>query len=187
MSIELIVLIILAAAVLYVFFLYNDLVTARVRVDQSLKDIDVQLKKRYDLLPDLVETARKATNLDEKVFTEVARLRSQAIEAQNSGANVASRSQLENQLSSMMRDIKVSVEAYPDIKSHGELSSLMESVTGIEEKIAYARQFYNSNAADYNTKIKLFPAVVLASSLGFKEAEYFAAPEEEKADVKVQF
>lgn len=172
---------------LYVLATYNGLVTAKVRVDQSLKDIDVQLKKRYDLLPDLVETAKKATNLDEKILTEVTRLRSQAMQAEESHAPIADRAQVENRLSSMVRDIKVSVEAYPDIKSHTELGSLMESVTAIEEKIAYARQFYNSNAADYNTKVSLFPGVLFAGALGFRPADYFTAPEGEKADVKVQF
>ena len=172
---------------LYVLATYNGLVTAKVRVDQSLKDIDVQLKKRYDLLPDLVETAKKATNMDEKIFTEGARLRSQAMDAQNKGASITDRAQVENQITSAMRDIKVSVEAYPDIKSHTELGSLMESVTSIEEKIAYARQFYNSNVADFNTKMSLFPGVLFAGSLGFKPADYFTAPEAEKADVKVTF
>lgn len=172
---------------LYLFATYNGLVMARVRVDQSFRDIDVQLKKRYDLLPDLVETAKKAANLDEKVFTEVAKLRSQAMAAQESGATVADRANIENKLSSVVRDIKVSVEAYPDIKSHTELSSLMESVTAIEEKVAYARQFYNGNVGDYNTKLRIFPNLLLASTMGFKEAEYFNAPEEEKADVKVAF
>ena len=86
-----------------------------------------------------------------------------------------------------MRDIKVAVEAYPDIKSHGELLELMSKVTDIEEKIAYSRQFYNGNVADYNTKIKLFPAMIIASNMGFKEEEFFAAPEEEKKDIKVAF
>ena len=177
----------LVIAGLYVLATYNGLVTAKVLVDQSLKDIDVQLKKRYDLLPDLVETAKKATNLDERILTEVTRLRSQAMEAQTSGAAVTDRAQVENQLSSVMRDIKVSVEAYPDIKSHSELGSLMESVTAIEEKIAYARQFYNSNVADFNMKISLFPGVLFAGSLGFRPADFFTAPEGEKADVKVTF
>jgi len=172
---------------LYVWSTYNSLVTAKVRVDQSFKDIDIQLKKRYDLLPDLVETAKKATNLDEKIFIEVARVRSQAMEAQSAGASLAQRAEAENKLTGMMRDIKVTVEAYPDIKSHGELIDLMSRVSDIEEKIAYARQFYNSNVGDYNAKVKLFPAVVVAGNLGFKEVEYFAAPEEEKKDVKVSF
>lgn len=171
----------------YGLITYNSLVGAKVRVDQSLKDIDVQLKKRYDLLPDLAETAKKATSLDEKIFTEVARLRSQAMEAQSAGASVADRAGLENKLSSVVRDIKVSVEAYPDIKSHGELGALMESVTAIEEKIAYARQFYNSNAADYIAKISFFPGMLFASGFGFKPVDYFTAPEGEKADIKVAF
>ncbi len=176
----------IAVLLLYLFMTYNGLVTAKVRVDQSLKDIDVQLKKRYDLLPDLVETAKKATGLDEKIFLEVARLRSDALKAKEEG-NTAERAKVEGQISSMMRDVKVAVEAYPDIKSHGELASLMESVTAIEEKIAYSRQFYNGNVADYNTKLRVFPNVLIASTLGFKESEYFNAPEEEKKDVKVAF
>lgn len=181
--------ILVAVVVLFVFYIvltYNGLVTAKVRVDQSLKDIDVQLKKRYDLLPDLVETAKKATGLDEKIFMEVARLRSDAMKAQEQG-NMTERAKVEGQISSMMRDVKVAVEAYPDIKSHGELANLMESVTAVEEKIAYARQFYNTNVADFNTKLKVFPNVLIAGSLGFKEADYFSAPEEERQDVKVTF
>ena len=180
------IIILVIVAVLYLFATYNGLVTARVRVDQSFKDIDVQLKKRYDLLPDLVETAKKATGLDEKIFTEVTRLRADAMKSQEQG-NLIDRAKVENQISTLMRDVKVAVEAYPDIKSHGELGSLMESVTAIEEKIAYARQFYNGNVGDYNTKIKVFPNVLFASSLGFKDAEYFSAPDEEKVDVKVNF
>lgn len=184
----LIVLVVLVAIVLlYVFGTYNSLVTAKVRVQQSFKDIDIQLKKRYDLLPDLVETAKKATSLDERIFTEVTRLRSEAIQAKESGVPLSQRADVENKLSGMMRDIKIAVEAYPDIKSHGELLELMSKVTDIEEKIAYSRQFYNSNVADYNTKIKLFPAMIVASNMGFKEEEFFAAPEEEKADVKITF
>lgn len=184
----LVILVVLAAVVLlYVFGTYNSLVTAKVRVQQSFRDIDIQLKKRYDLLPDLVETAKKAANLDEKIFTDVARLRSEAIQAKETGASLSQRADVENKLSGMMRDVKVAVEAYPDIKSHGELLDLMGKVTDIEEKIAYSRQFYNSNVADYNTKIKLFPAMIIASNMGFKEEEFFAAPEEEKADVKVTF
>ncbi len=172
---------------IYAWAAYNRLVTAKVRADQSLKDIDVQLKKRYDLLPDLVETAKKAAGLDERVFTEVARLRSEAMKAGDSGEGLAERARIENQISTLMRDIKVAVEAYPDIKSHSELGTLMESVTAIEEKIAYARQFYNSNVGDYNTRIRLFPAMILARAMGFVETAYFSAPEEEKKDVKVTF
>src|SRR3989344_4169609 len=104
-----------AILVIFVWATYNSLVTTKVRVDQSLKDIDIQLKKRYDLLPDLVETARKASGLDEKIFIEVAKARSQAIQAQETGVPLAERAKVENQITSMVRDIKVAVEAYPDI------------------------------------------------------------------------
>lgn len=178
-------LIVLALLAFFVWAIYNDLVTARVRVEQSWKDIDIQLKKRYDLLPDLVETAKKAAALDERILTEVTQLRSEGMKAAESGVNLAERAKVENQLSTLMRDVKVQVEAYPNISAHQELAKLMDNVTDIEEKIAYARQFYNGNAGDYNTKIKLFPAILLTGALGFKGVEYFGATEEEKQDVKV--
>lgn len=187
MPIMFILLIIIVGIVVFVWSTYNSLVTTKVRVEQSWKDIDIQLKKRYDLLPDLVETAKKAAALDEKILTEVTRLRSEGMKEAAEGASPAKRSQVETQLSSMMRDIKVQIEAYPDIKAHGELQSLMDSVSDIEDKIAYARQFYNSNAGEYNTKVRVFPAVLIASVLGFKSVEYFEAPEEERKDVKVEF
>jgi LemA protein len=85
-----------------------------------------------------------------------------------------------------MRDVKVQVEAYPDIKAHKELLDLMGKVTDIEDKIAYARQFYNANAGEYNTKVKVFPAVLIASMFGFAPAHYFEAEGEEREDVKVE-
>lgn len=185
MTSTIIILALLLLAAFFVWMIYNGLVTAKVRAEQSWKDIDIQLKKRYDLLPDLVETAKKAAALDERILTEVTRLRGEGMKAVESGAGLAERAKVEGQISTLMRDVKIQVEAYPDIKAHQELAKLMDNVTDIEEKIAYARQFYNSNAGDYNTKVKLFPAVLLANTLGFKEADYFGAPEEEKKDVKV--
>ncbi len=171
--------------VAFLIVTYNMLIKARVRVEQSWKDIDIQLKKRYDLLPDLVETAKKAAALDEKILLEVTKLRSAGMQEAAEGKSPAERSGIESQLSGLLKDIKVQVEAYPDIKAHGELSKLMDNVTDIEEKIAYARQFYNSNVGDFNTKIKVFPAMLIAGMLGFREAEYFEATEIEREDIKV--
>lgn len=170
----------------YVWFTYNSLVALKVRVAQSWKDIDIQLKKRYDLLPDLVTTAKKAAALDKEILTEVTQLRSEGMKAAKKGMDPAERGAIEEKLSSVMRDIKVQVEAYPDIKAHQELLRLMVDVSDIEDKIAYARQFYNSNVADYNTKIKLFPAVLIASLLGFTPAHYFEAEEKEREDIEVK-
>lgn len=171
----------------FVWMTYNSLVTLRMRVKEAWADIDVQLKKRYDLLPDLVATAEKAVAVDEDILTKVTELRSRAMEDAAKGVHPEERAKLENQISSAVRDIKVQVEAYPDIKSHGELASLMDKVTDIEEKISYSRRFYNSNVLAYNTQINLFPAVVIAGMLGFKQEEFFAATEEEKQDIKINF
>lgn len=173
--------------ILFVWFTYNNLVTLRMRVKEAWADIDVQLKKRYDLLPDLVETARKATAVDEDILTKVTQLRAQAMESSSKGLDPAQRAQIEGQLSSMVRDIKVQVEAYPEIRSHAELLSLMEKVTEIEEKIAYARRFYNQNVMSYNTKILHFPSVVVANFFGFTSESFFEASEEERKDVQVKF
>lgn len=169
----------------FIWFTYNNLVTLRMRVKEAWADIDVQLKKRYDLLPDLVETANKATAVDEDILTKVTELRSRAMEEASKGVAPEERAAVEGQISSMVRDIKVQVEAYPDIKSHGELNNLMDKVTEIEEKIAYARRFYNSNVMAYNTQIQVFPAVVIANMLGFTAEHFFAASEAEREDIKV--
>lgn len=183
MNLTLPILIAAVALVGYVVGVYNSLIKAKVRVDQSWKDIDIQLKKRYDLLPDLVETAKRAAALDERILTEVTRLRNMGMSESNAGP--AERAAVEGQLSGLMRDVKVQVEAYPDIKSHAELTKLMDNVTDIEEKIAYSRQFYNSNVGDFNTKLKVFPTVIFGNMLGFKDAEYFEATAQEKEDIKV--
>lgn len=176
-----------ALLILFVWLTYNSLVTLRMRVREAWSDIDVQLKKRYDLLPDLIETARKATAVDEDILTKVTELRSRAMEDAAKGADLQKRAQVENQLSSMVRDIKIQVEAYPDIKSHGELINLMDKTTEIEEKIAYSRRFYNSNVLAYNTKIKLFPSNIVAGIFNYSEEDFFAASEEERKDIKVDF
>lgn len=171
----------------FVWMTYNTLVTLRMRVKEAWADIDVQLKKRYDLLPDLIETAKKAVAVDEDILTKVTELRSRAMESAAKGANPEARAKVEDQISSAVRDIKIQVEAYPDIKSHGELANLMDKVTEIEEKIAYARRFYNGNVMSYNTKIEVFPSVLIANMLGFKPEQFFAASDEERKDIKVDF
>lgn len=183
----LIVLAIVVVILLYIWSLYNGLVVSKKRVEVSWNDIDIQLKKRYDLLPDLVETAKKAANLDESIFTKVAQVRSQAIDTAKSTEDPAVRAQVESQLSSAVNGLRIAVEAYPDIKSHTELLNLMNLNRDIEDKIAYSRQFYNQNVLDYNTRIAVFPAVLFAASMGFLPAKAFEAAASEREDVKVTF
>lgn len=185
LTLPIILLIILLAVIIYVWSTYNGLITLRMRVKEAWSDIDVQLKKRYDLLPDLVETARKATAVDEDILTKVTELRSKAMEESSKGLSPEQRGKVEGQISSALRDIKVQVEAYPEIRSHAELNNLMDKVTEIEEKIAYARRFYNGNVRDLNTQIKVFPNVIIANMLNFKEEPFFEANEKERDDVKV--
>lgn len=187
MSLLLIVLIAVVVIVGFIVVMYNSLVTLRMHVNEAWADIDVQLKKRYDLLPDLIETARKAMHLDESILTKVTELRSKAMEDSAKSASPEERAKVENQLSGAIRDIKVQVEAYPDIKSHAELQSLMDKVTEIEEKIAYARRFYNGNVMAFNTKVQVFPTNLIATMMNFKEFPFFAANDEERKDVKVNF
>lgn len=173
--------------VIFIWATYNGLVKLHLRVKEAWAGIDVQLKRRYDLLPDLIETARKATAVDEQILTRVTELRSRAMEEAAKNVSPIERSELEGQLSSVVGDIKVQVEAYPDIKSHAELTNLMEKVTEIEEKIAYSRQFYNSNVLAYNTKLQIFPSNLVAQIFNFKEDQFFEAVGDERKDVKVDF
>ena len=171
----------------FVWVTYNGLVTLKMRVKEAWSDIDVQLKKRYDLLPDLIETVRKATKVDEDILTKVTELRTRAMEDASKGLDPKVRGQVESQISSAISGLRVQVEAYPELKSHTELNNLMDKVTEIEEKIAYSRRFYNGNVMSYNTKIKIFPNVLIAGPLGFNEEIFFEAEESEKADIKVSF
>lgn len=171
----------------FIWMTYNSLVGLKMRVKEAWADIDIQLKKRYDLLPDLIETVKKAVAVDENILIKITELRSKAMEDATKGVNLEERANIENQLSGMMRDVKVQVEAYPDIKSHQELLSLMDKVTEIEEKIAYARRFYNGNVMNYNAKIAMFPSNLVASVFNFTEEQFFAASEEEKKDIQVKF
>ena len=172
---------------LYLVGIYNRLVTLRMRVKEAFADIDVQLKKRYDLLPDLVETAKRAVKLDEDLLTKITALRSQAMTAHENNVSPEEQGKIETQLSNAVGQLRVQVEAYPDIKSHQELLTLMDKTTEIEEKISYARRFYNSQVLGYNTSRQQFPVVLFAEMLGFNAEKFFEADESERADVKISF
>jgi LemA protein len=191
MTTPIIILLILIGVVVligaFIWSTYNSLVTLRMRVKEAWSDIDVQLKKRYDLLPDLIETVRKAVSVDETILTKVTELRSAAMESSVKNVSPEKRGEIEQQLSGAIRDIKVQVEAYPDIKSHMELTNLMDKVTEIEEKIAYSRRFYNQNVMELNTKIEMFPQSIVAGMFSFNKEAFFEATAEERKDVKVSF
>ncbi len=164
---------------------YNRLVTLRQRVGEAYSDIDVQLKRRHDLIPNLVETVKGYAAHERAVFNEVTQARANAIAA--GAASPQQRAQAENVLTGALRSLFAVAEAYPQLQAIAEFKDLSENLTATEDKIAFARRFYNGQVRDYNTALQTFPTVLFASVFGFKSAEYFevaAAPEREVPQVK---
>lgn len=174
---------IVLAIIFFLWFTYNSLVTAKMRVSEAFSQIDVQLKRRTDLIPNLVETVKGYAKHEKEIFEKVTRLRSDLVSAKS----VSEKAQVNNQLSQALKSIFAVAENYPNLKASQNFLELQEELSDTENKIAYARQFYNSVVMDYNTKLKVFPNVLFASALNFQPADFFKTPEEEKQPVKVQF
>lgn len=178
--------IIIAIAVVligFVWLFYNSVIVAKMRVSEAFSQIDVQLKRRTDLIPNLVETVKGYAKHEKELFEKVTEQRSKLVSANG----VEEKAQANNQLSQTLKSIFAVAESYPDLKASQNFLELQGEVSDTENKIAYARQFYNSNVMDYNTKLKVFPNVLLAQIFNFKDAEFFAANEEEKKEVKIKF
>lgn len=183
MTIFLIFLGLVLLTILFIWFLYNSLVTAKMRVKESWSGIDVQLKRRADLVPNLVETIKAYAKHEKGVFENVTKARSALVSA---GAP-EQLAQANNQLTSALKSLFAVAEAYPELKASENFKSLQDELSDTESKIAYARQFYNSNVLDYNTKIQIFPNFLLTNMFGFKQEEFFQASGEEREVVKVDF
>ena len=169
--------------VLYVFSLYNSLVTGRMRVKEAWSGIDVQLKRRADLIPNLVETVKGYAKHEKGVFENVTKARSALLSAKTPAA----KGEANMSLTSALKTLFAVAENYPNLKASENFKDLQNQLEDTEDKVAYARQFYNTNVLEYNTKIKVFPNVLLAQNLGFKEEEFFEAEEEERKKVEVKF
>lgn len=172
-----------AAIVIFIWSLYNGLVTARVRVREAWSGIDVQLKRRSNLIPNLVETVKGYVKHEREVLENVTKARTAMLKAEDAKSAAAA----ENMLTGALKSLFAVAEAYPQLKANENFKHLQEELSDTETKIAAARQFYNSVVAEYNTKIKVFPNVLLVSSLGFKQADFFEAPAGERAKVSVKF
>ncbi len=178
--------IIVAAVVVLGFILvglYNSLVQGRLRVKEAYSGIDVQLKRRASLVPNLVETVKGYAAHEKEVLENVTRARAMLQQAGSPGQAA----EANNMLTSTLRSLFAVAEAYPDLKANQNFLELQRELSDIEEKIAYARQFYNSNVLSYNTKTATFPSVIFAGMFGFKPEEFFEAEEEERQDIKVSF
>jgi LemA protein len=184
MTIVLIILIVLAVIVgLYVVLAYNGLVSLRNRIENAWAQIDVQLKRRYDLIPNLVETVKGYASHESGTLEAVVQARNLAMAPHGP----AEQAQAENMISGALKSIFALSEAYPDLKANQNFAQLQEELSGTEGRIAYARQFYNDTVYKYNTKIQSFPGVVIAPRFGFVEREYFEADDESRGPVKVEF
>ena len=173
----------IALVIIYLWSLYNGLITNRLRVKEAWSGIDVQLKRRVDLIPNLVETVKGYAKHEKGIFENVTKARSALLTAQNPQAM----GKANKDLTSALKTLFAVAENYPDLKASENFKDLQRQLEDTEDKIAYARQFYNTNVLGYNTKIKIFPNVLIAQNFGFKEEEFFEAEEEEKKKVEVKF
>jgi LemA protein len=173
------VLVVVLAAIL----MYNGLVRLRNRIDNAWSQIDVQLKRRYDLIPNLVETVKGYAAHERQVLENVTQARANAINAQGP----AQQAEAENVLSGALKSLFAVAEAYPDLKANQNFLSLQEELTSTEDRVAYARQFYNDSVLSYNNKLQTFPRNVIAGTFKFEAREYFEGEPEATGPVRVQF
>ncbi len=169
--------------VLFFWLGYNSLVRNRNRVDNAWSQIDVQLKRRHDLIPNLIETVKGYAAHERGTFEAVTNARANAINAQGPAQSAAA----ENQLTGALKSLFAVAEAYPDLKANQNFLQLQEELTATEDKVAYARQFYNDSVLNYNNKIQSFPTVILAGMFNFDKRDFFDAEPGDTEPVQVQF
>ncbi len=171
---------------LWLMTMYNSLIRVRNRVREAWSDISVQLKRRYDLIPNLIETVKGYAKHEQETFEKVVQARSQAMNV--SSDDLGKKTEAENVLSSTLKSIFALAENYPDLKANQNFLELQRELTDTEDKIMASRRFYNSNVRNLNTKIEVFPTNIFAKKLGFTKKSFFELKEEEAREpVKVQF
>ncbi len=179
-------LIVLGIVVLFVIWViakYNQLVSLRNRIENAWSQIDVQLRRRYDLIPNLVESVKGYAAHEKEVFENVASARSAMMQAQGAQAQ----GEAQNQITQALKSLFAVAEAYPELKANQNFMMLQEELSGTESKIAYARQFYNDTVMSYNTLLQSFPSNMIASTFGFTQHEYFPMEDAAREPVKVNF
>ena len=174
---------IVALVLLYGVLVYNRLVRRRIRVESAWSQIDVQLRRRYDLIPNLVESVKGYAEHERELFEDVAKARSQA----QSAAGVQAQAEAENQVTRTLNRLLAVAENYPDLKASQNFLALQEELTGTESRIAYARQFYNDQVAKLNTLVQSFPSRIVAGMGHFEPREFFEIEEPARGPVSVQF
>lgn len=168
---------------LYLWSLYNGLVGLKTSIEEAWSQIDVQLKRRSDLIPNLVETVKGYAKHEKAVFTDVVKART----AMMSAKTLDKKAEADNMLTSALKSLFAVAEAYPQLKANEGFVQLQKELSDTEDKVAYSRQYYNSTVMDYNVRIRVFPNTLIAKQMGFGEKEFFGATEAERKAVKVTF
>ncbi|TMD32041.1 MAG: LemA family protein [Chloroflexi bacterium] len=177
-----ILLVVIVLIVVFVIGIYNGLVQRRLRIDEAFAQIDVQLKRRHDLIPNLVNAVKGYMDFEQDVLTKVTEARANAIAAGAQGP--AQQAEAENMLTGALRSLFAVVENYPQLKANENVLSLQEQLTTTENQISFARQHYNASVLDYNQSIQVFPNVLIAGPFGFTKREFFEAePEAQEVPV----
>lgn len=175
---------ILALIVLWLLFGYNRLIMLRMRINNAWSQIDVQMKRRYDLIPNLVETVKGYAKHEKTVFENVTKARTSFMKA----GTLAEKAKASNQITAALKTLFAVAENYPTLKANENFMQLQEELSGTESKIAYSRQFYNDNVMSFNTSIQTVPTNIIANMFGFAAREFFKTEgEAERKPVKVQF
>lgn len=183
-----IILAVLAIVVLWFIATYNGLIRSKNRVDEAYSDIDVQLKRRYDLIPNLVETVKGYMTHEQATLVKLTEARTAAMAAHdNKNATLEEKERAENMLSGTLKTLFAVTENYPDLKASQNFLQLQDEISDTENKIQAARRFYNGNVRDFNTKIQVFPTNTIAGMLTFKAYEFFKTDEAQRENVKVRF
>ena len=167
----------------YIIGIYNKLVNARNKVENQFSQVDIQLKRRADLIPNLVETVKGYAKHEEETFTKVIEARNKAVNA----GSVNDKIEANNELTGALNKLFALAESYPELKANENFLSLQNDLKDTEDKITYARQFYNDSAMHFNNLVEMFPSNIIAGMFGFKKFEYFKIEEKEKEAPKVKF
>lgn len=176
-------LVILGAIALFIVGIYNSLQTLRLRIKEALSGIDVQLKRRIDMIPNLIETVKGYAKHEKEVFENITKARSNLMGA----STMSEKAEANNMITDALKSLFAVAEAYPDLKANANFMELQRALEDTEDKIAYSRQFYNSNVLNYNTKLSVFPSNIIGNMFGFKTEEFFEASAAERENVKVKF
>jgi LemA protein len=183
MNTSLILIIAIVIIALFVWSTYNALVTGKVRIKEAFSGIDVQLKRRVDLVPNLVSTVKGYAKHEKDLFENVTKARASLMDAKGA----AEKAKSDNMLSDALKSLIAVSESYPDLKASENFLNLQEELSDIEAKIAYSRQFFNTNVSSYNTTLVNFPGSIIGNMFGFKQEEFFGATEADRKNVEVKF